>query len=300
MSSLNINDFLTDTDEVEKPIIETPQPSQSLPNIINGRYKIKRVVGVGGMGVVYEVSDLLLSSLQISNNTLAIKILNGEANQYNDAQYILVNEYLQAKKLHHPNIVPILQMDLCNKTNKAFLLMPMIHGELLSILLDSPVTDLSKLERITYATQLVNTISHCHDRSVIHGDIKPGNVLISKSGEFFLFDFSISRSLDDKDNQYAIDYNKVHAWSGHYVAPEVLHGQAPTIKSDLFSLSVLIYKLLFNVHPYQQEELVQKHSKKSLANIQSLLLQGMTPLEKHRKLNFHQLNAELNKLVNST
>ena len=296
MSSLNINDFLKDTDEIERSKIESPQQYLSLPDIINERYKIKKILGVGGMGIVYEVSDLLLSSLQISNNRLAIKVLNEEASQFNDAQYILVNEYLQTQKLCHPNIVPIQHMGLCNKSQKAYLLMPIVQGEQLSTLLDSPVATLSNKERVTFSIQLINAISHCHQRSVIHSDIKPSNIMISQEGELLLFDFGISRSLEEKENRYAIDFNKVHAWSGDYAAPEVIHGTIPKKKSDLFSLSVLIYKLLFNVHPYQQVEQVKKHPMAPLASIQSLLLQGMAPNEQNRALCLNQLSDELYQL----
>lgn len=297
MSHLNINDFLAGSAEIEAPKSITKAPiAHPLPEIINNRYKIRRIAGIGGMGIVYEVSDLLLTSLNISSDRLAIKVLNAEAHQYNDAQCILINEYTQTRKLHHPNILPIQKIELCNKTDNTFLLMPLIQGDLLSILLDSPMSHISNAERVNYAIQLINAVSHCHNSSVIHGDIKPGNILISKEGHLFLFDFGISRNLNEKENQFAIDFNKVHAWSGNFSAPEVINGQTSTIKSDLFSLSILIYKLLFNIHPYQQEHLINRSTNKTLANIQQILLQGMTPKEQDRTLGFQQLKKELYRL----
>ncbi|MDD9157514.1 protein kinase [Aliivibrio sp. S4TY2] len=291
MSEMNIDQFLEAAPpcEANKSIVEK-RKIKPIPKIINDRYKIKRVLGVGGMGVVYQVDDLLLKSIGLEQSEMAIKVLSSEATTFHDAELLLVNEYQQANELHHPNIVPIQHLALCNDSQQPFLIMPIIKGELLSLLLDSPFESIPTAARLKYAFVLINCVIHCHKRGVIHGDLKPSNILISDTNELYLFDFSISRNINPQKNNFAINFNQVHAWSSDYAAPEVQQGNAPTIKSDLYSLSILLYKLLLDTHPYQQKEETLDSRTKEQQKIHQLLRQAMSPISVERHLNFKALN----------
>ena len=290
MTDLNIDHFLI-RDPQAKPKQASPRKREikPIPKIVNSRYKIKRVLGVGGMGIVYQVDDLLLKSIGLDNYELAIKVLCSEAAEFHDSDLLLVNEYLQANQLQHPNIVPIPHLALCEESQRGFLVMPMIKGELLSLLLDSPFETIPDADRLKYAFVLINCVLHCHKRGVIHGDLKPSNILISDNNELHLFDFSISRNISPDKNDFAINFTQVHAWSSDYAAPEVLQGNAPTIKSDLYSLSILLYKLLLKTHPYQQKDKKVKTRTKEQQKIHQLLLQAMSPVSSERHLNFNAL-----------
>ncbi len=299
MTEMNINHFLSDESEFNNEDSSSKKaPFKPIPKIINGRYKIKRVLGVGGMGIVYQVDDLLLKSIGLEQYEFAIKVLNSESAEFNDADLLLVNEYLQANQLQHPNIVPIQHLALCEESQRGFLVMPMIKGELLSLLLDSPFEDIPDEARLKYAFILINCLLHCHKRGVIHGDLKPSNILISNNNELHLFDFSISRNIDPDKNNFAINFSQVHAWSGDYAAPEVLQGNAPTIKSDLYSLSILLYKLLLRTHPYQQKENTVETRTKEQQKIHKLLLQAMGPVPAERHLNFKVLISVFKEIKN--
>ena len=290
MNTMNIDQFIGENNSIDNAIDSTkPKKIKPIPKVINGRYKIKRVLGVGGMGMVYQVDDLLLHGLGIDACEFAIKVLNSEASAYHDAELILVNEYLQANQLHHPNIVPISHLALCNESQRGFLVMPMIKGDLLSLLLESPFESIPDNDRLKYAYVLINCLIHCHKRGVIHGDIKPSNVLISNNNEVHLFDFSISRNVNSEHNKFAIDFKNVHAWSGDYAAPEVLQGNAPTIKSDLYSLAILLYKLLLKTHPYQQKKDISTHRTKEEQQLHLLLLQAMRVVPSERQMNMKAL-----------
>ncbi|MCE7564704.1 serine/threonine protein kinase [Aliivibrio fischeri] len=290
MTDINIDHFIADdSDELNTESTRKEANTLPLPKVINERYKIKRVLGVGGMGIVYQVDDLLLKSIGLNNYQMAIKVLNSEASHFADADLLLVNEYIQSSHLHHPNIVSVQHLAVCNESQRGFLVMPVIKGELLSLLLDSPFENIPTDAKLKYAYSLINCIHHCHKRGVIHGDLKPGNILISDSNELFLFDFSISRNLDPEKNKFTINFNQVHAWSGDYAAPEVLQGNAPTIKSDLYSVAILLYKLLLRVHPYQQNEEGPKPRTKEEQKLHHILLQAMRPVPSERQLNFKAL-----------
>lgn len=292
MSELNFDQFLATTQSPARNEL-APQKNtlKPIPNIINNRYKIKRVLGVGGMGIVYQADDLLLKSIGLKQSEFAIKVLSSEATAFDDADLLLVNEYQQANELHHPNIVPIHHLALCEESQRGFLVMPMIKGELLSLLLDSPFESIPDNARVKYAFILINCIIHCHKRGVIHGDLKPSNILISDSNDLYLFDFSISRNMNPTKNKFAINFNQVHAWSSDYAAPEIQQGNAPTIKSDLYSLSILLYKLLLNSHPNQQNKEVLKNRNTEQTKIHQLLMQAINPIPSERQLNFKALVA---------
>ncbi|WP_375322167.1 serine/threonine-protein kinase [Aliivibrio logei] len=299
MTEMNINQFLSDESDFDDDnSLSKKKPLKPIPKVINGRYKIKRVLGVGGMGIVYQVDDLLLKSIGLEQYKFAIKVLNSESAEFNDADLLLVNEYLQANQLQHPNIVPIQHLALCEESLRGFLVMPMVKGELLSLLLDSPFENIPDDARLKYAFILINCLLHCHKRGVIHGDLKPSNILISNNNELHLFDFSISRNMDPNKNNFAINFNQVHAWSGDYAAPEVLQGNAPTIKSDLYSLSILLYKLLLRTHPYQQKESTVGTKTKEQQKIHKLLLQAMGPVPAERILNFKALISVFKEIKN--
>lgn len=289
MTELNIDHFLATEPEIKTPEISLENNLKPLPKIVNNRYKILRVLGIGGMGVVYQVDDLLLKSIGVPQSEMALKILNSEVSVFNDSDLLLVNEYVQANQLHHPNIVPIQHLALCDESQRGFLVMPMIKGELLSLLLDSPFENIPDEHRLKYAVTLINCVNHCHKQKVIHGDLKPSNILIADSNELYLFDFSISRNINSDKNNFTVNFNQVHAWSSDYAAPEVLQGNAPTIKSDLYSLAILLYKLLLKTHPYQQNEKMLEVRNKEQQKLHQLLLQGMAPVPAERILNFKAL-----------
>lgn len=261
--------------------------------VLNNRYRLDKILGVGGMGVVYQASDLLLLSLGVNQCHFAIKMLTGETQEYTDAGLLLVNEFTQAKKLQHENILPINQLDICQKTHQAFIVMPKMEGESLSMLLTSPFGITKEKERLVLASSLILAVIHCHEKGVIHGDIKPENIMIDKNGHLTLFDFSISRDVNEKNNGCAIDFSKVHAWSGDYAAPEVLAGSAPTLKSDQFSLCILLYKLIFNIHPNPRKnpETINKNLKH--IDLQTSLISGMHPDPNQRQVHGSELLATL-------
>ena len=289
-------------------------PKLPLPDtILAGRYQLQRILGVGGMGIVYQARDLLFASLTMPCADVAIKVLNSEVSQYQDGQWLLFNEHLQGSRLAHPNIVASKHVAFCPQSQRCFLVMPLIKGELLALQLDHPTSPLTLHQRTQYALSLIAAVLHCHQHGVIHGDIKPANILLCDTGKLKLFDFSISRSLDPQQNQYALDVSKVQAWSGQYVAPEVADGSLPSLQSDTYSLALVLRRLIYLTppqQPYHRPAITRRRhfnwSKRTqstslnrqqiLDKIAPLLQRGFTPQASQRQLDYSVLIGLLKQL----
>lgn len=252
--------------------------------LIDNRYRPARVLGVGGMSLVHEVEDMLATSLALPHRHWALKRLNADTCDYPDAQNLLLHEFILAQKLRHTHLLPINHFGIHDNT--AYLVMPILQGDSLSYLLDTQIP-LSWCERASLASQFIQALAHCHQQQVVHGDIKPGNIMVSPQGALTLFDYGISQSLVESENRFALNFEQVQAWSGRYAAPEVQEGQTPTLASDYYSAAKLLEHLLF--HTQDEDELHQLQS----TRLSKLLTKMQRPFAPRREFNPEQLLAFL-------
>jgi serine/threonine protein kinase len=210
------------------------------------RYALRNIAGVGGMGVVYRANDTLLSALGATDDIVAVKMCSSDLVDHPQAEQQLLMEYQNATRLKHPNIIAMRQFDVCRQQQKAFLVMEWLDGLSLEQLLyqQSLPADVA----LTLARQLVDAVSHCHTRGVVHADIKPANFQISPENHLTLFDFGISRWLYQPS---MIRNDVIRACSCRYAAPELFNEQPPTISSDLFSVCCVLYRLFRGEHPFK-------------------------------------------------
>jgi serine/threonine-protein kinase Stk1 len=209
------------------------------------RYALRNIAGVGGMGVVYRANDTLLSALGASDDIVAVKMCSSDMTDQPQAEQRLLMEYRNATRLKHPNIIAMRQFDVCRQQQKAFLVMEWLDGLSLEQLLyqqQLPADVALKLAR-----QLVDAVSYCHSRGVVHADIKPANFQISPENHLTLFDFGISRWLYQPST---IRNDMIRACSCRYAAPELFNEQPSTISSDLFSVCCVLYRLFRGEHPF--------------------------------------------------
>jgi serine/threonine protein kinase len=198
------------------------------------------------MGVVYRANDTLLSALGATDDIVAVKMCSSDLVDHPQAEQQLLMEYQNATRLKHPNIIAMRQFDVCRQQQKAFLVMEWLDGLSLEQLLyqQSLPADVA----LTLARQLVDAVSHCHTRGVVHADIKPANFQISPENHLTLFDFGISRWLYQPS---MIRNDVIRACSCRYAAPELFNEQPPTISSDLFSVCCVLYRLFRGEHPFK-------------------------------------------------
>ena len=192
------------------------------------QYHIVSRLGGGGMGDVYLATDAKL------NRKVALKFLAEQALSDPDLRARFLREAQAAAALTHPNIVPI--YDVSEHDGRPFFVMEYVEGQSLESLLSSGRLSWTRTHAI--ATQICEGLQAAHDGGIIHGDIKPSNILIDSSDRVRLVDFGLARALSESAGWSQF----VTEGTLGYASPEQLQGETLTPASDLFSFGVVLYQ----------------------------------------------------------
>jgi serine/threonine-protein kinase len=227
---------------------------------INDRYEIIRIIGEGGMANVYLAEDTIL------NRKVAVKVLRGDL--ANDEKFVrrFQREALSASSLSHPNIVEI--YDVGEDDGNFYIVMEYIEGKNLKQLIKRR-EKLSLPEVMDVMKQLTDGISHAHDLFIIHRDIKPQNMLILDNGLVKITDFGIAIAL----NSTQLTQTNSVMGSVHYLPPEQAAGKGATVKSDIYSLGIMMFELITGKLPFKGENAVEialKQMKEPIPSIRSM------------------------------
>lgn len=181
---------------------------------------------------------------------VAVKMLRPRAARTAQSSTRLQHEFQCAKKLSHPNILRV--HDLQSDNGTSFMTMELGEGKLLSTLL----LDHANLREAVARKVLqgcADALTHAHSRGVVHGDFKPGNVFVTANGSVKIFDFGAAARLPDaaQDEAATRDPARVAAATPAYASPEVLEGQLPERRDDVFSFACVAYELLALQHPFE-------------------------------------------------
>ena len=226
-------------------------------HMINERYQIIKMIGEGGMANVYLAHDTIL------DRDVAVKVLRGDL--ADDEKFVrrFQREAIAASSLNHPNIVEM--YDVGEDDGKYFIVMEYIEGQTLKSLIKKRGA-LTLAEVIDIMLQLTSGIACAHDSYIIHRDIKPQNVLILDDGRVKITDFGIAMALNSNE---LTQTNSVMG-SVHYLPPEQANGSGSTIKSDIYSLGILMYELLTGKVPFKGDNAVEiaiKHLKEQMPSV---------------------------------
>ncbi len=194
---------------------------------VSDRYRIVSLLGKGGMGEVYRADDLKLGQ------TVALKFLPAQLAKDEKRLEYFHEEVRLTRQISHPNVCRV--YDIGEVDGQYFLSMEYIDGEDLKILLRR-IGRLPKDKGIQIAQQLCAGLSAAHDKGVLHRDLKPANIMIDGRGQVRITDFGLAKLAGDSQDAEI-------AGTPAYMAPEQLRNGESTVRSDLYSLGLILYEI---------------------------------------------------------
>lgn len=201
-----------------------------------GHFRLLSKIGYGGMGAVYRALD---ESLQ---RFVAVKLMRGhdEGGQASLKEINrLLDEAVAQARLNHPNVVTIYYVG--RKEVEPFLAMELLPGPTLATLIRQSPLEYSQI--INYAQQVVAALAHASDMGLVHGDIKPGNLILAGDGVVKLSDFGLAKSKHE-------ELKEGISGTLSYMAPELTEGASPTDQADMYSLGVTLFEITFGKRPF--------------------------------------------------
>ncbi len=229
-------------------------------SIINDRYQIIKTLGEGGMANVYLAHDNIL------DRNVAVKVLRGDL--ANDEKFVrrFQREALSASSLSHPNIVEM--YDVGEDDGQYYIVMEYVDGKTLKQVLKQR-GHLSITEVVDIMLQLTDGLAHAHDAYIIHRDIKPQNIMILSNGLIKITDFGVATAL----NSTQLTQTNSVMGTVHYLPPEQANGKGSTVRSDIYSMGIMMYELLTGLVPYKGESAVEialKHLREPLPSVRKV------------------------------
>lgn len=243
----------------------SPAPKHQLaelPEILCSRYRIERLLGVGGMSAVYRGRDLLREQFGEPAPFVALKTLSEDFAEYADASALLHSEFALTSRLYHRHIVRLYSFEVDPASHRAFIVMELLTGCTLDQLLLRHPQGLPWAQAKEISLALLEALAFAHSQGVIHGDIKPGNLMLGNEG-IRLFDFGLGQAEEAcLPGLPRLARDRFSAWTPRYAAPELLASAPLSQATDLFAAACVIYELFQGQHPYQRFDAKQAQEKR--------------------------------------
>ena len=221
-----------------------------LPDILCGRFRVERLLGVGGMGAVYRGRDLLREQFGDPCPVIALKTLSEEFAEHAGANALLHNEFAVTSRLHHKHVIRLFSFEIDPVSERAFIVMELLQGCTLDQLLLRYPQGLPWPKARDIAQALLHALAYSHRQGVIHGDIKPNNLMLGDLG-IRLFDFGLGQAeAAPLTSLPTLARDRFTAWTPRYAAPELLDGNPLSRATDLYAAACVIYELCHGQHPY--------------------------------------------------
>ncbi|MBR5253084.1 MAG: Stk1 family PASTA domain-containing Ser/Thr kinase [Clostridia bacterium] len=205
--------------------------------VFDNRYRIERVIGIGGMAIVFKATDILMRRM------VAVKILKDEISADTQSVQRFINESKAVAMLSHQNIVNI--YDVSVRENIKYIVMEYVEGITLKNYMQHREV-LNLREMISYTTQILKALDHAHKKGIVHRDIKPHNIMLLKNGVIKVTDFGIAKL----PNTETISMTEKAIGTVYYISPEQASGHDIDSRSDIYSLGVMMYEMATGCLPF--------------------------------------------------
>ncbi|MCD6287561.1 MAG: serine/threonine protein kinase [Candidatus Hydrogenedentes bacterium] len=230
---------------VPEEIVEWFSHAQNMSEHLAGRRIVERL-GKGGFGSVYKVVN------PVTGSAVALKILSDDGRSdkrsaMRKRENSLKTEFKFFSKIRHPNLIPI--YDMGRTKGRLFIVMEFADDKDLSQRMEDPSRPLDDNERLRIMKFIACGMTYIAEQGLIHGDIKPANVLLFKNGQVKLTDFGLSR-------RRGWSTESVAKGTPHYMAPEQILKRSIGEYSDIYSLGVMMYEMFTGIRPFPVPRIV--------------------------------------------
>jgi Protein kinase domain/Calx-beta domain len=233
-----------------KPVDTRPAPRTAPPPVtelrpglvLRSRYVLDEPLAAGGTAIVYSARDLRREGTAPGDDRIAIKFLRPENRNRLEAIESLRREFHYAQALSHPNIARVFDLD-CD-AGLWFLTLELLEGETLAAFIRRQTEPLAPRRALDILRACADALGCAHDRGVVHGDFKPGNVFINRVGQVRVLDFGAATA------SWQTGAGRTATATPRYASPQVLGGERPERRDDIFSFACVAYELLNGCHPF--------------------------------------------------
>ena len=209
-------------------------------DFVKERYRIEKVIGKGGVGIVYKAFDTVL------NDTVALKFLNPDVTLSERKFYRIKREVNISRNITDERIIKIYSLEEWNDIY--FMVMEFIDGESLKDYANKRREKFSWNEFRPLFFEILKGVKALHDKNIIHRDLKPSNILITKEKKIKIVDFGLSKDIEDKTKTSSIGEI---TGTPEYITPEQVKGTETGFYSDIYQLGVILYNLLGDSEPFE-------------------------------------------------
>ncbi|MGH8250840.1 MAG: bifunctional serine/threonine-protein kinase/formylglycine-generating enzyme family protein [Steroidobacteraceae bacterium] len=241
------------TDMEFAPVRSAQDPADAnAPVVLKDRFRLVEQIGSGGTSDIYRAVDMRKLEAQARNPFVAIKLLKLRTSTEHESLVLLQREVQKSQSLLHPNIVQVFDFD--RDDSRVFMTMEYLEGASLKALLaKDPGFGADQDHALRIVRAIGDALSYAHRHLIVHGDLKPGNVLITKEDQVKVIDFGIARAFADPAAPHPPAGAGVTGPDGYtpaYASPEKSESREPHPAHDVYALACVTYEILAGRHPF--------------------------------------------------
>jgi len=232
-----------------------------------GNFKIIKKIATGGMGRVYLAESTTADvPIQVALKTIRVELINQELkNKFQNEKFVL-------SKLQHKNIASLIDAGITDE-NIPYMATQWVDGhDIKQYCFDEKP---SLKQRLRLFLQICDAVTFAHNNLIIHRDLKPDNIFIDKQDQIKLLDFGIAKIIDDNQSTQT----QTQVYTPDYAAPEQINGQICTIKTDIYSLGVVLFELLTNSKRFDLSSLSIPEKIKTVSSPKNIDISSISPKE---------------------
>jgi formylglycine-generating enzyme required for sulfatase activity/predicted Ser/Thr protein kinase len=226
----------------------------SVGTVLHNRFRLIEPIGEGGMSTVYKAIDLRKVEARAPETHVAVKLLTVPLSDFTESLAVLQGEAHKLQTLPHPNIVRVIDCDRDGRI--VFMTMEYLSGESLKRKLAAcDQKGLPGKQAMDIVKSIGSGLEFAHRNGIVHGDLKPGNVLVTDNGDVKIIDFGIARLMTRHPRAAGVNGDerpRLSALTPPYASPEMLENAAPDPRDDIYALACIAHELLTGRHPFDR------------------------------------------------